>query len=457
MAAVVVAAIEQALRSDRPLCVALGASNWRAIDNLLRIVAKLVENLRRLLGADGLPLRLLRIRGPHSPIETISGVDDILRTDPAAEQLAQELSAPRGCFVVAGTWMQLVKLAREHSEDGRTYAARWFHMLLLDEASQLPVSGAAAYFLLLREEGRVMLAGDHRQLGPIQAFRTRSSEQGLLDSIFSYMQDAHGVQATQLVHNYRTNAEIALWPRQRFYNNDYEAVIPEKRLKISLPRPRGRAPEGWPEHLLWTDKYLRIMDPGLPVVVITYPGQTYTLANPFEAQIAAALAHLDYLVMQAQGGPANPDVYWNTRLGVVTPHRAQVSMIRNLLTAGGCFPPTPAPAVDTVDRFQGQERDIIIASYSVADRDFVASEEEFILDPRRFNVTLTRARCKFVMLISDAMLEYLPYDAEVAESAAHLQLFVQECCSRLDTVDLPFNENGRSQSMLCQLRALRRV
>jgi len=129
-------------------------------------------------------------------------------------------------------------------------------------------------------------------------------------------------------------------------------------------------------------------------------------------------------------------------------------MIRNLLTAGSCFPATPAPAVDTVDRFQGQERDIIIASYSVADRDFVASEEEFIPDPRRFNVTLTRARCKFVMLISDAMLKYLPYDAEVAESAAHLQLFVQQCCSPLYPADLPFKENGSSLSMPCQIRAL---
>jgi superfamily I DNA and/or RNA helicase len=37
--------------------------------------------------------------------------------------------------------------------------------------------------------------------------------------------------------------------------------------------------------------------------------------------------------------------------------------------------------VDTVDRFQGQERNLIIASYIVADRDFVVSEAEFILDP----------------------------------------------------------------------------
>jgi len=89
--------------------------------------------------------------------------------------------------------------------------------------------------------------------------------------------------------------------------------------------------------------------------------------------------------------------------------------------------------VDTVDRFHGQERDLIIASYTVADRDFVGSEADFILDPRRFNVPLTRARSKFVMLVCDAVVaHYLPADAEVARDADHLQLFVENHCSALD-------------------------
>lgn len=74
---------------------------------------------------------------------------------------------------------------------------------------------------------------------------------------------------------------------------------------------------------------------------------------------------------------------------------------------------------------------MVITSYTVADRDFVASEEEFILDPRRFNVTLTRARSKFVMFVTDAMVQHLLSDAAVATDAAHLQLFVENYCSLL--------------------------
>ncbi len=118
-------------------------------------------------------------------------------------------------------------------------------------------------------------------------------------------------------------------------------------------------------------------------------------------------------------------------LGIVTPHRAQMSGIKNLLVSAAGMPLDPPPFVDTVDRFQGQERDLMIASYAVANRDFVASEEEFILNPRRFNVTLTRSKSKFMWFISDAIVHHLPSDAVVARDAAHLQLFVEHYCDSL--------------------------
>jgi AAA domain len=141
------------------------------------------------------------------------------------------------------------------------------------------------------------------------------------------------------------------------------------------------------------------------------------------------------------------------RLSIVTPHRAQMATIRNLLVDAARMPVDPPPFVDTVDRVQGQERDLIIASYAVADRDFVRAEEEFILDPRRFNVTLTRARSKFIMLVSDAVIQHLPSDAQVARDAAHLQLFVENYCSSINQpTELRFFDNSVFVSMKCHLR-----
>jgi hypothetical protein len=166
----------------------------------------------------------------------------------------------------------------------------------------------------------------------------------------------------------------------------------------------------------------------------------------------SALALLYRSILRDNGKYTTDGEFWTRKLGIVTPHRAQMSAIKNLLVSAAGMPLDPPPFVDTVDRFQGQERDLMIASYAVADRDFVASEEEFILNPRRFNVTLTRSKSKFMWFISDAIVQHLPSDRDVATDAAHLQLFVGNYCNSLtEKISLPFIDGGRVREMPCKL------
>ena len=72
---------------------------------------------------------------------------------------------------------------------------------------------AAAYFLL-DGNANVVLAGDHRQLGPIYSFQVEDTKEGLF-GVFTDMQDAHRVTPTALDTNYRTNDEIAARSRER--------------------------------------------------------------------------------------------------------------------------------------------------------------------------------------------------------------------------------------------------
>ncbi len=78
-----------------------------------------------------------------------------------------------------------------------------------------------------------------------------------------------------------------------------------------------------------------------------------------------------------------------------------------------------------------------MASNVVSDKDFIAAEETFILDPRRFNVTLTRARMKFILMMSRSLLDHLPADKQTAESAADVQLFVEGYCESIGEAKLP--------------------
>ncbi len=451
LAGVILGWIESAWKRGEAISVGVGASNYNAIDNVLREVADLLSQRQAILGAPPGNVRIVRLRSESAKPPLDERIEDVVRTAPTARALASAMHERTECLVVGGTWMQLGRLAEAASNDGSP-VARWFDLLAIDEASQVPVASAAAYFLLLREDGHVILAGDHKQLGPIYGFEMRDSVRGLFDCVFSYMHQTHSKDPVALDRNYRTNTEISGWPKERFYNEGYEAFFPARRLGITLPLALGNPPDRWPVTLPWSDLFLRILDPEIPVVVISYGVYLTTLSNPFEAQLVVALALLYRRILE-QGRNVSGQEFWSERLGIVTPHRAQMSTIRNLLVEAAGIPIDPPPFVDTVDRFQGQERDLIIASYVVSDRDFVAAEEAFILNPRRFNVTLTRARSKFIMFVSDAILQHLPADADVARDAAHLQLFAENYCMTIDEeIELPYLDNGRLTTMRSRLR-----
>ena len=455
LAGVVLGCLEEAWRTGRPIRIGIGATNYNAIDNVLGAVAELLE--RRNVCTDGPhpPLALVRVRSESRSAPDDERIGDVARDSEEGLALANALNGPSESLIVGGTWGQLGRLAGTVAE-GQREIARWFDVLLIDEASQMPVSDAAAYWLLLAESAKVMLAGDHKQLGPIYGFQMQDTANGMFDCVFTYLRETHAWPSVALDRNYRTNEVIAAWPKARFYSEGYEAFNPSRRLGIDLPDDTTSAPPGWPAALPWSPVFWRLLDPALPVTVVTYRLATYTLSNPFEAQLVTALVWLYRHALELGDMTVEPRHFWAEQVGIVTPHRAQMSQLRNLLVGAAGMPLEPPPFVDTVNRFQGLERDLMLASYAVADRDFVRSEEAFILESRRFNVALTRARSKFVLFVSDAVVQHLPSDMAVARDAAHLQLFVERYCSSVDeVVALPFVDNGARLTVECRLRGRR--
>lgn len=99
-------------------------------------------------------------------------------------------------------------------------------------------------------------------------------------------------------------------------------------------------------------------------------------------------------------------------LGVVVPHRAQRAALKTL------FPDlAEAGAIDTVERFQGGERDLIIVSATASDPEFVLAEARFLLNPNRLNVALSRPRKKLIVIGSSTIFRLVPPDMQVFESA----------------------------------------
>src|SRR5436305_11686976 len=116
-----------------------------------------------------------------------------------------------------------------------------------------------------------------------------------------------------------------------------------------------------------------------------------------------------------------PESFWQHRLAIISPHRAQNIAIRAALESKDYG---RDDAVETVDRIQGKKREAIIASYTVADSEFALVEGEFIFSPERLNVTITRAKTKLLFIISRKLLDAIPSDEDVFDAAQTLREFV---------------------------------
>jgi len=91
--------------------------------------------------------------------------------------------------------------------------------------------------------------------------------------------------------------------------------------------------------------------------------------------------------------------------------------------------PHLAGAVDTVERFQGGERDLIIVSATVSDLAYAQSESDFLLEPRRLTVAVSRPKRKLIVLASQALFTLMPADLDDYERSALWKQLRHACAS----------------------------
>lgn len=84
-------------------------------------------------------------------------------------------------------------------------------------------------------------------------------------------------------------------------------------------------------------------------------------------------------------------------MAVITPYRKQVKKIRECVSkALSCK--DDIPLIDTVERLQGQDVDLIIISMSITDKQYWEQQEQFVMNPNRLNVMLSRAKKKVIIV-----------------------------------------------------------
>jgi hypothetical protein len=126
-----------------------------------------------------------------------------------------------------------------------------------------------------------------------------------------------------------------------------------------------------------------------------------------------------------------------TGYGVVVPHRLQRSAIKNMLrphmspAPGQLFADIEVPGIDTVERYQGSERDVMIVSATESDISYIRQNEQFLFDVRRLNVALSRAKHKVIVIASTQVLDYIARDARIQLHAQSWKNYRLQWCREM--------------------------
>jgi hypothetical protein len=436
-----------AVAQNRSLRIAVTGFTWVAIDNVAR-------RLPELLAIEGLADQVHLARLCSN--ETYGGVDPLLadRITPMDDafderriELERRLNEADGVTIVASTVDQLFKLG----EPAR--CASLFDVVLIDEASQMDVAHAIVGLSKLAADARVVVVGDDKQMAPIHPVEAPEGLEHLLGSVYDFFRHyrrhegpAHAIEPVMLNRSFRSNREIVAFVREAGYGEDLEAAAANAGLRIVTERPLEIEPrEEWPALLPFSASYERILAPEDPLVAIVHNDRFSSQRNDAEADLAAGLVLTLYRAglrnLEAQDGRLyDPNDFFRRGLGIVTPHRAQQAAVYDRLHAA--LPPEVDRnvifgSIDTVERFQGQEKAVMLASFGLGDADQIAAEEQFLFSLNRFNVTASRAKAKFIAIISRQLVDHLPRDRRALEESRLLKHFVDGFLARSEQIDLP--------------------
>jgi len=282
-----------------------------------------------------------------------------------------------------------------------------FDVAIIDEAGQLTIP---AILGVLRFARRFILVGDEKQLPPL-VLSKEAAQQGLADSLFSFLKDRdddymnnHPLAISACVPlrvQYRMNKWISHFSSTVFYDQRLvaHASIANRRMVYTTARALASKNEN--------AAVLKAIDPRYPLVFL----DTRDPEARSEAKTSDAEARMLREVVAAllARGVMQKDI------GIIAPYRAQVANIRRHLFSNDpdnqwqALPFDTPLNVDTVDRFQGGERMVLLMSFATTHEPALESQRrEFLSNPQRLNVALTRAQRKLILVGNVSALERLP-------------------------------------------------
>lgn len=417
----ILARMQGAMSDDRDYRVTLSCKTHAATDVLVKNVRKALEVLRGLrsqapeLFAEYFDARLLktplfRVYGHEELGEGIAMLD---KSETEANIFKQLLAAR--WVVVAATPGTIYKLIAKKSSKQKRYALLGYYFtdcLVLDEASQMNLPEACMAALGLRPEGHLIVVGDHRQMPPIVHHdwdsepRRTFQEYQSFRSLFWILQ-AMGVPMIKFTKSFRLHGTMARFLRDEIYIQDGINYYSERRYLLGAAE--------------YDDSFVSaVLSSDYPLVVVVHDEASSQTQNLYELNLIRP-------VLESLSSCHGLDA--ESGLGVVVPHRLQrAAMRRNISCLVQHERGKTISAVDTVERFQGDERDVIVVSATESDPQFVQACSRFLLDPRRLTVALSRARKKMVLVAARTIFQMFESDEETFRNLCMWKNLLRRTC-----------------------------
>lgn len=288
------------------------------------------------------------------------------------------------------------------AEEAMEAGISFVDLLAIDEASMLDLPMTLLSSAYLKDDAQTLLIGDHRQMEPVQKHDWEGEDRRTIEENVPFMSALNFVRflrgdleesdfafahspeigdampITRLDRTYRLHNRVAELLTNLVYTDDGIELQSDRTATVEKIKPR-------------TDGVAKAMEPSDPVTLIIHDENESQDANRTEVAIVEAL--LDCL----------PDTK-PEETGIVTPHNAQKGRLNQRFSE--------TATIDTVERFQGGERDVMVISATASDPDYVRSEAEFLLNPNRLNVAMSRMKKKLVIVASESVFQVTPPDAD---------------------------------------------
>ena len=426
----VFARLQAAVQENRPYRVFLTCKTHAATDVLLKNVLDVRNKLRELRDADPtlfgkhfdprlLDVPLYRVAPNDPPPDGVTHLRKDADKD-KSEEYNTDIIQEEQWAVVAVTPGGTYGMLKQKWPKG-VFGHELCDLLVLDEASQMNLPEAVMAALAMKPDAPLVVVGDHRQMPPIvkhdwdRETRRTFRQYAVYESLFDMLR-AQNPPMIRFAESFRLHAAMAEFLRQEVYRHDGIAYHSKKLDRLDA-------------HPVADDLAAAVLDPDYPLVVVVHDEADSQVRNPFEQALIEP-------VLRALADPAKYGLGAEDGLGIVGPHRAQRAALQQafpelcVIDAVSGLP--VRSAIDTVERFQGGERTVILVSATESDRAYLLASSTFLLDPRRLTVAVSRAKQKMILVASRSIFSLFSPDEETfANSLLWKNLLLKTCTTPL--------------------------